>query len=88
MNPQRKWLFTLNAKGVITKGKRISIVCKGRPQSRTSITGFALGLHILTCWLSFGQVGLSHFVITLWVTLTNFIYIYIESQGLGFTLAR
>jgi len=27
-------------------------------------------------------------VITHWVTITNFIYTYIESQGLGFTLAR
>ncbi len=43
---------------------------------------------LLTCWLGFGQVGLSLIVITHWVTLTNFIYIYIESQGLGFTLAR
>jgi len=43
---------------------------------------------LLTWWLIFSQVGLSLTVITHWVTITNFIYIYIESQGLGFTLAR
>jgi len=43
---------------------------------------------LLTWWLAFGQVGLSRYAITHWVTSTNFIPIYVESQGFGFTLAR
>ena len=43
---------------------------------------------LLTCWLSFNQVGLSQYVITHWVTITNFIPIYVESQGFGLPLAR
>jgi hypothetical protein len=45
-------------------------------------------ISLLSWWLPFGQVGLSRYAITHWVTVTNFIPIYVDSQGLGFTLAR
>jgi hypothetical protein len=45
-------------------------------------------ISLLTWWLTVGQVGLSQCAITHWVTITNFIPIYVESQGFGFTLAR
>ena len=40
-------------------------------------------------WLSFSRVGFPRpGEVTHWVTSTNFIQIYAESQGFGFTLAR
>jgi hypothetical protein len=40
-------------------------------------------------WLSFSRVGFPRpGEVTHWVTSTNFIPIYVESQGFGFTLAR
>ena len=45
-------------------------------------------VQLLACWLGFDQVGLSRYAITHWVTITHFIPLYRDSQGLGFTLAR
>ena len=45
-------------------------------------------ISLLSWWLTFTQVGLSRYAITHWVTSTNFIPIYVESQDFGLTLAR
>ena len=45
-------------------------------------------ISLLSWWLTFTQVGLSRYAITHWVTVTNFIPIYVEFQGFGLTLAR
>ena len=60
------------------------------PPASDSSYEACLRIQLLTCWLSFSQVGLSRtkFGITHWVTLTNFIPTNRDSQGLGFTLAR
>jgi len=60
------------------------------PPASDSRCRVCLRIQLLTCRLNFSQVGLSQYSIgiTHWVTLTNFIPTYRDSQGLGFTLAR
>jgi len=60
------------------------------PPASDSRCRVCLRIQLLTCRLNFSQVGLSRYStgITHWVTLTNFIPTYRDSQGLGFTLAR
>ncbi len=43
---------------------------------------------LLSWWLTFAQMGLSHFEITHWVTISYFFYLSVKSQRLGLRWAR
>ena len=60
------------------------------PPASDSRYRVCLRIRLLTCWLGFGQVGLSQCSsgFTHWVTITHFIPSWRQFQGFGFTLTR
>ena len=81
-------IFGRLCKGLIFRGS-IQSLYPLSIQLRTPVTGLARGFHYRPASLGFSRVGFPRYSKgTHWAAVTNFIPIHVESQGLGFTLAR